>query len=92
MVHRQADCHKANPNSRGLLAIDFDADYPLIYDDVADADVEDKYVKGDEGPLLVLRLTFLSSSAVYDEWHRTALFASSCIIFQYRIWMIYLIS
>nr|GFC14888.1 putative reverse transcriptase domain-containing protein [Tanacetum cinerariifolium] len=79
--HRQTDCRNPKSSNRGLLteANESELDSAPVYDVYADA-IDEEYVLGDIGPLLMLRRSFLTPRAPDNEWLRNNLFHSTCTI------------
>ena len=73
--HRQADCRNPKSSNRGLLteANESELDSAPVYDVYADA-MDEEYVLGDIGPLLMLRRSFLTPRAPDNEWLRIICF------------------
>ncbi|GKB46120.1 putative nucleotidyltransferase, ribonuclease H [Tanacetum coccineum] len=79
--HRQADCRNPKCANRGLLteANECESDTTPVYDEYV-KDVNEEYVSGDIGSLLMLRRSFLTPRAPNNEWLRNNIFHSTCTI------------
>ena len=83
--HRMADCHKRGNHGKGLY-IDSEeagdtgcADGEPLYD--GDESLQEEFVEGDTGPLLVVRRAcFSPRDMAGDNWLRNHIFQSTCTI------------
>lgn len=57
-----------------MFADDLDIPTEPIFDTDNDVVVEEEFVEGDIGPILLLRRTLLNPHALDDDWRRTAIF------------------
>lgn len=85
--HRMVDCRKGGRAGKGLFIEGEEIDTPPtwddepIFDEEAEETINEEFVRGDEGPLLVVRRTCLAPRGVENNgWLRNNIFQSTCTI------------